>query len=42
MGRAVAAPYGRCTKVEVQNVPEVEASSRSQRVKSMKIAKFVI
>jgi hypothetical protein len=29
-------------KVEAHNVPEVEASSRSQRVKSLKIEKFAI
>jgi hypothetical protein len=29
-------------KVEAQNVPEVEASSRSQIVKSLKVAKFAI
>jgi hypothetical protein len=29
-------------KVEAHNVPEAEASSRSQRVKSLMVAKFVI
>jgi hypothetical protein len=29
-------------KVEAHNVPEVEASSRSQRVKSPMVAKFAI
>jgi hypothetical protein len=29
-------------KVEAQNAPEVEASSRSQRAKSLMVAKFVI
>jgi hypothetical protein len=29
-------------KVEAHNVPKVEASSRSQRVKRLKVAKFAI
>jgi hypothetical protein len=30
------------TKFEAHNVPEVKASSRSQRVKSLMLAKFAI
>jgi hypothetical protein len=30
------------SKVEAHNVAEIEASSRSQRVKSMMVAKFAI
>jgi hypothetical protein len=42
MGELLQPHMVNVPKVEAQNVPEVEAFSRSQRVKSLMVAKFAI
>jgi hypothetical protein len=42
MGELLQPHMVNVPKVQAHNVPEVEASSRSQRVKSLKIEKFAI